>query len=260
VNRDMGHKLPLSVAIITKDEEASLPGCLNSVSFADDIVIVDSASSDRTVEIAGSAGCRVFNEPWKGYGPQKNMAVERCRHDWVLILDADERVAPGGREAFEKAMKSAGDGISAYSVRRKNFLNGKWIKRLGWWPDELVRLVRKDQGSFTTLVHERWTTSGKVAPLDAVIEHHPFTGYEEMLRKLNEYSTLGAAELHRTGRRAGPLAPFSHAAAMFLKMYFLKLGFLEGFDGFIIAATNAGGSFFKYAKLKELQDRKKERT
>lgn len=255
----METKLPLSVAIITKDEEDSLPACLKSVSFADDIVIVDSASADRTVEIARSAGCRVFNEAWKGYGPQKNMAVQRCRHDWVLVLDADERVAPGGRDEIEKAIKHPGEGISAYSLKRKNFLNGRWIKRLGWWPDELVRLVRKDKGSFSTLVHESWTTSGMTAPLNAFIEHHPFTGYEEMLKKLNEYSSLGAAELYRSGRRAGALAPFSHAAAMFFKMYFLKLGFMEGFDGFIIAATNAGGSFFKYAKLKELHDRKKER-
>lgn len=255
----MEAKLPLSVAIITKDEEQSLPDCLRSVSFADDIVVVDSASADRTVEIARVAGCRVFNEPWKGYGPQKNMAVEKCRHDWVLILDADERVADGSREELERAIKSPGAGVSAYSVKRRNFLNGRWIKRLGWWPDELVRLVRKDKGSFKTLVHERWTASGAVAPLNVFIEHHPFTGYEEMLKKLNEYSSLGAAELYRSGRRAGTLAPFSHAAAMFFKMYFLKLGFMEGFDGFIIAATNAGGSFFKYAKLRELQKSKKER-
>lgn len=251
----MERKLPLSVAIITKDEEESLPACLQSVSFSDDIVVVDSGSKDRTVEIAEKAGCRVFIEEWKGYGPQKNLAVSRCLNDWVLILDADEILAPGARSLFEKAIGKGDPGVTAYSVQRKNFLNGKWIKRLGWWPDDLVRLVKKDQGSFASVVHESWTTRGTTAPLNAVIEHHPFTGYQEMLKKLNEYSGLGAAELFRSGKKAGSLAPFTHGAAMFVKMYFLKLGFLEGFDGFIIAATNAGGSFFKYAKLKELRDR-----
>ena len=251
----MERKLPLSVAIITKDEEESLPACLQSVSFADDVVVVDSGSTDKTVEIAKRLGARVFIEEWKGYGPQKNMAVARCLHEWVLILDADERLSSGAKETIEKAISGNNAGADAYSLQRKNFLNGRWIKRLGWWPDELVRLVRKDKGSFASLVHEKWTAQGGVSRLNAAIEHHPFTGYEEMLKKLNEYSGLAATELFRSGKRASSLTPFTHGAVSFAKMYFLKLGFLEGFDGFIIAATNAGGSFFKYAKLKELQDR-----
>lgn len=243
--------IPLSAAIITKNEEARLPDCLRSVSFADDIVVVDSGSTDRTLEIAKAFGCRVFVEDWKGYGPQKNSAVDKCRNEWVLLLDADERLGEKAREVIIKVLeKPAAD---AFSFKRKNYLHGKWLKHSGYWPDRQIRLVNRNRGSFQFVIHEKWATNGRVLDLDAHIEHRGFSNYADMLTTLDEYSTVMAGELFAAGRRANPLTPLYHGLAAFFKIYLLQKGFLEGLDGLVIALTKAGGSFFKYAKLFELQ-------
>jgi len=157
-------KLPLSVAIITKNEEERLPDCLKSVSFAEEIVVVDSGSTDRTIAIAEGFGCRVFVEDWKGYGPQKNSAVQKCSREWVLLIDADERIAPETAETIPKVLEHAQ--AAAYSFRRKNYLHGRWLKHSGYWPDRQVRLVRKSEGQFVGEIHERWETAGPVrAPI-----------------------------------------------------------------------------------------------
>jgi (heptosyl)LPS beta-1,4-glucosyltransferase len=241
----------LSVAIITKNEERNLAACLKSVSFTDDIVVVDSGSTDRTVEIAGEFGCRVFVEEWKGYGPQKNSAVDKCRHEWVLLLDADERVPDETMEAIKEALK--GPAADAYSFRRRNYFHGKWIKHSGNWPDRIVRLVNRTKGAFQSVIHERWVTDGQVQDLDAYISHYSFSCYSDLLKTLNKYSTMTAGELFSSGRRANPLSPLYHGVGMFLRNYFLERGFLGGIDGLVISLTKAGGSFFKYAKLLELQ-------
>jgi len=244
-------KLSLSVAVITKNEETRLPGCLKSVSFAGDIVVVDSGSTDRTVAIAQEFGCRVFSEEWKGYGPQKNSAIEKCRHEWVLLLDADERVPDETMESIKEVLKRPG--ADAYSFRRRNYFHGKWIKHSGNWPDRKVRLVNKSKGSFLSVIHERWVTDGRVQDLDAYISHYSFSCYSDLLKTLDKYSTITARELFSSGRRANPLSPLYHGIGMFLKNYFLERGFLGGIDGLVISLTKAGGSFFKYAKLLELQ-------
>jgi len=249
----MESKILLSVAIITKNEEKRIGGCLESVAFADDIIIVDSGSTDRTLEIARTAGCRVFVEDWKGYGPQKNSAVAKCVHDWVLILDADERIAQAGREEIARIVGAA-DSADAYKLPRKNFFHGKWIKHCDWWPDEIIRLVRKSKGGYHQIIHERWVTEGTVSKSEACIEHFSFSNYHDMLRVLNDRSTDMARELWDRGKRANVSTPFLHGIAMFIKTYVLKLGFLEGLDGFVIATTKAGGTYFKYAKLLELQN------
>lgn len=244
-------KIPLSVAIIVKNEEMNLPECLKSVSFADDIVVVDSGSADRTVEIATEYGCHVFIEEWKGYGPQKNSAAGKCRHEWVLFLDADERVAVETKGVILRVLEKPE--ADAYRLKRKNYLHGKWMKHSGYWPDRQVRLVNKTKGSFHSVVHEQWVTNGRVQDLDAHIEHHAFSNYSDMLETLNDYSTIIARELFASGKRATPLSPLYHGIGMFLKIYFLKWGILDGMDGLVTALTKAGGSFFKYAKLLELQ-------
>jgi len=246
------NKIPLSVAIITKNEEENLPDCLKSVYFADDIVVADSGSTDRTVEIAKEFGCRVFIEEWKGYGPQKNSAIDKCKHDCVLVLDADERIPEGTREEIIRIITTP-DSADAYSFLRKNFFHGKWIRHCGWWPDRVKRLVKKGKGRFHSIVHEKWITTGSVKDSKVHIEHHSFNDYSEMLRKLDEYSTLAAAELYNAGFKPSILAPFYHAISMFFKTYILKMGLLDGLDGLVIAFTAASGSFFKYAKLLELQ-------
>ena len=244
-------KILLSVAIITKDEENRLPECLKSVSFADDMVVVDSGSVDRTVEIAKEFGCRVFIEDWKGYGPQKNSAVDKCKHEWVLLLDADERVPIEAKEVIVKVLQKPD--ADAYSIKRKNYIHGKWLKHSGYWPDRHIRLVNKTKGSFRSMIHEEWVTDGHVQELDAYVEHYAFSNYSDMLQTLNEYSTIIARELYASGKKATILSPLYHGIGMFLKIYFLKWGILDGMDGLVTALTKAGGSFFKYAKLLELQ-------
>jgi len=247
--------IPLSAAIITRDEEKNLPDCLKSVSFAEDIVVVDSGSTDRTVKIAKEFGCRVFTEEWKGFGQQKNSAVDKCRHEWVLLIDADERVPAETGEVIRKVLKKPSS--AAYRFRMKHYVGVNWIKHAGYWPDWHIRLVNKTEGSFAGTTHEKWVTTGPISDLNAHIEHHSFSNYADMLTTLDEYSTIIARELFTSGRRASPLSPLYHGIGMFLKIYLLQRGFLAGFDGLVIALTKAGGSFFKYAKLLELQRREK---
>ena len=248
-------KISLSVAIITKNEEKNLPECLKSVSFADDVVVVDSGSTDGTVEIAQEFGCRVFIEDWKGDGPQKNSAIEKCIYDWVLIIDADERVPAETKKRIMQIIRDNGEKGDAISFPRKNFFRGRWIKHCGWWPDTVIRLVKKNQGRFESITHGKWRTSGTVVAVNSPIEHFIFHNYADMLNVLEVRSTDMARELYDEGRRANALTPLIHGFAMFTKVYFLRLGFLDGFDGFVIATTRAGGTFFKYAKLLELQSK-----
>jgi len=244
------NKTPISVAIITKNEEDRLPACLKSVSFADDIVVVDSKSTDRTVEIAKDMGCRVFIEEWKGYGPQKNSAVQKCRYDWVLILDADERIPEETKEKIMEIVKNPlADG---YSFPRKNFFHGKWIKHCGWWPDRKIRLFKKSRGMVNeALVHESVEVSGTVMNVNTPIIHEPIKDLSSILDKINIYSSLGAKTLFRRGKNvSGPIA-FVKGVAAFFKLYILKLGILDGYEGFVISFSHAVNTCYKYLKLKE---------
>jgi glycosyltransferase involved in cell wall biosynthesis len=218
-------------------------------------VVVDSGSVDRTVAIAKDFGCRVFVEDWKGYGPQKNSAVAKCRHTWVLLLDADEQVPDETRKSIMKILESPE--ADAYSFRRKNYFHGKWIKHSGNWPDRTIRLVNRTKGTFKSVIHEKWITEGCLQELDACLLHYSFSSYADLLKTLNKYSTLTSEELFTSGRKSTPLLPLYHGIGMFLKIYFIERGFLGGLDGLIISLTKAGGSFFKYAKLLELQREKK---
>ncbi|MCC6446022.1 MAG: glycosyltransferase family 2 protein [Armatimonadetes bacterium] len=247
----MSERLPLSVAIVVKNEERWLPGCLESVRFAEDIVVVDSGSADSTVQIAEAFGCRVFAEEWKGFGPQKNSAVDKCLHDWVLNLDADERIPETTRQTIERIL--AAPDADAYRFPRKNHLGGKWIPHSDWWPDPQVRLFDRRRGRFRFTVHASWQTGGTLKAADAPIDHYSYDNYAHMLRKLDDYSTQTARELFESGKRAGPLSPLKHGLGMFFKIYLLKQGFRDGLDGLVISVIKAGGSFFKYAKLLEMQ-------
>ncbi|MGD9321470.1 MAG: glycosyltransferase family 2 protein [Desulfobacteraceae bacterium] len=247
-------KTPLSVAIITKNEEERLPDCLKSVTFADEVLVVDSGSTDGTVTLAKSFGARVLIEGWRGYSGQKQYAVDQCLHDWVLILDADERIPQETARAIMRELAKNDFTISAYGFRRKNYLHGRWIKHCGWWPDRIVRLVNKKLGGFDGRpVHEKWVTQGGVKELDAVIEHISFRNYSELLAKMENYSTLASKELFEKDAEVNAVTPILHGLWMFFRTYLLELGVLDGFDGLVISTTNAGGSFLKYAKLREMR-------
>ncbi|MBN1106496.1 MAG: glycosyltransferase family 2 protein [Deltaproteobacteria bacterium] len=245
--------IPVSVAIITRDEEERLPGCLASLGFADEIVVVDSGSVDRTIEIAASYGARVLNEEWRGFSGQKQLAVDLCRHDWVLILDADERIPPKTATVIREALFLPDPEVAAFGFRRKNYLHGRWVKHCGWWPDRIVRLVDRRRGRFDGRpVHEQWLTEGDERDLKASIEHISFQSYSQLVEKMERYSSLGARELFEKGVKACVFTPLLHSLWMFLKTYGLERGFLDGFDGLVISTMNAGGSFLKYAKLREM--------
>jgi len=243
----------VSVAIITLNEADRLAACIESVAFADDIVVVDSGSRDGTPDIAATLGCRVYHRGFDGFAAQKQFAVDCCRHDWVLILDADERLPVSSAEQIKPRLASAGQDIVAFGVLRRNYLHGRWIRRCGWWPDRVVRLVRRQRGAFSdSKVHERWIADGRVVQLSLCIDHYSFRDYAEMLEKLQRYSTLGAEEMAIGGKTVAPWSPLLHGGWTFFSNYFLKLGFLSGFDGLIISLLNAGGSLMKYAKCREI--------
>lgn len=244
-------KVPLSVAIITKNAGKKLRMCLDSLTFADEIVIVDCGSTDHTERIAKEFGARWFVEPWKGFGPQKNSALAKCSHEWVLSIDADERV-PAGTARMIAEILSRDTQADAYAFRRKNFFHGRWIKAGDWWPDEVTRLMRKSTGRYERLIHENWVTDSRIERLPNEIEHYSFDSYSDMFRVMDTYSTLTAEQLHAEGKKAGPADAILRFGWMFFRNYFLKTGFLAGFDGFMIALTKAMGSFLKYAKLYEM--------
>ncbi|MFA6282831.1 MAG: glycosyltransferase family 2 protein [Desulfurivibrionaceae bacterium] len=248
-------KLPLSVAIITKNEEDRLPGCLASVSFADEVVVVDSGSTDRTVEIAREFGAVVYDELWQGFGRQKQLAIDRCRHDWVLVLDADERV---GAEAQAEIREALATGTSvAYSLPRKNYFCGRWLRHAGWWPDRVVRLFKKNFARMSERpVHESLEVHGPVGALRHPLIHYANKGLEQTLNKVNQYSSAGADELFAQGKTASAAKALLRAAWAFFHGYILRGGFLDRGEGLVMAVSDFMNVFFKYAKLRELRKQK----
>ena len=252
-------KLPLSVAIITKNEEDRLPECLAGVAFADEVVVVDSGSTDRTVEIARAFGAVVYIEPWQGFGRQKQLAIDRCRHDWVLVLDADERVAPETQWEIREAL-AAGSSV-AYSLPRKNYFCGRWLRHAGWWPDRVIRLFRKDCARMSERsVHESLEVHGPVGALRHPLIHYANKDLAQTLSKVNHYSSAGANELFAQGQKASVVKALLRAAWSFFHNYILRGGFLDRGEGFIMAVSDFMNVFFKYAKLRELQKQKEKDT
>ncbi len=250
-NKTDGGKAPLSVAIITKNEEEKLPGCLESVSFADDIVVLDSESTDRTVEIARNNGCRVFVEQWKGFGLQKQSAIEKCLHDWILVLDADERIPEETRAEIVRAIEEPK--ARAYSFPRKNHFRGKLIRHGTWGTDAVTRLFRKGEAHMSRhLVHETIEVVNAVR-LKMPILHYPDCSVEGIIGKIDAYSSAGARQIFSEGKKSSVFRAFLSGLAAFLRCYFLKLGALDGKEGLIIASNTAIYAYYKYLRLFELQ-------
>ncbi|MGD0274868.1 MAG: glycosyltransferase family 2 protein [Syntrophales bacterium] len=252
-------KIPLSVAVITKNESANLPRCLESVHFASQVVIVDSGSTDDTLRIAKDAGCDIFSELWCGFGPQKQMAVDRCREPWILILDADERIPDETAVKIREIILADNSSVSGYSFPRKNFFQDRWIRHAGWWPDKVIRLFRKSKGRMTNApVHEAVEVDGEVKYLPDPIEHFTESRLSEILLKIDQYSTLGAEEAFRSGKKSTVASAVLRAALTFFQDYLLRLGFLDGPQGMILAMTDATNKFFKYAKLAKLSRKQRQ--
>jgi glycosyltransferase involved in cell wall biosynthesis len=238
----------LSVAIITRNEERNLPACLASVAFADEIVVVDHASTDRTVQIAHERGARVIETvDWPGFGAQKNRALDACTGDWILSLDADERVTPGLRAEIERTL--AQPSYDAYEMPRRSTYCGRFMRHGGWYPDYVRRLFRRGAARFSgATVHESLITERTVGRLREPIVHYSFRTMDEVIAKMNRYSSDSAAALAAGGKAPGLASAIAHGLAAFLRTYVFKLGFLDGRRGFLLAVSNAEGSYYRYVK------------
>lgn len=251
----MDDRAALSVALIVKNEERNLPDCLKSVAFARQIVVVDSGSDDGTTRIASDFGCDLFREPWRGFGPQKQFAIEQCREGWILVLDADERI-PSGTARVIREIVDASNAADGYSFPRRNYFQGRWIRHAGWWPDRVVRLFQTGRGRMTdAAVHEAVVVEGRVEALDVSIDHWTESDLGRILGKIDRYSTLGAEQAFAAGRRSTPWEALFRAGATFLQDYLLRGGLLDGAPGLTLAVTDTVNKFFKYAKLAELSRR-----
>ncbi len=248
----MKEKIPLSVAIITHNEAENLPACLQSVNYADQVVVVDSGSTDGTADIARRFGCDVYIESWRGFGAQKQFAIDKCSHRWVLLLDADERIPSLTASAIKDIIDSSSQEIAGYSFPRKNFFQGRWMKHL-WGGDRVVRLFQKNRGRITDArVHEGVDVDGPVKDLQVPIEHFTESNLSELLIKTDHYSTLGAQEAFAEGKRASVWTAAFLAFFAFFQSYVLKLGLLDGVQGLTLSVSESVNKFFKYAKLSEL--------
>lgn len=248
--------MSLSVIIITKNESAHIAECLDSVAFADEIVVVDSGSTDDTCDIAREKGARVaVTQDWPGFGPQKNRALDLATGDWVLSIDADERVTPELAQAIQRELSQPG--ADGYLIARLSSFCGRWIHHSGWWPDRVLRLFRREAGRFTDVaVHESVKCTGRVAILDGHFLHYPYPDLETLMSKINRYSSDAALMMHAKGRTAGVASAVGHGFWTFVRIYVLRKGFLDGREGFVLAAAGAAGSFFRYSKLMLLGRRK----
>jgi glycosyltransferase involved in cell wall biosynthesis len=245
-----GLGLGLSVIIITKNEAAHIAACLASVSFADEIVVLDSGSTDGTVELARSLGAQVHQSvDWPGFGPQKNRALALATKDWVFSIDADERVTPALREEIIETLRAPKR--NGYEVPRLSEFCGKPIRHSGWWPDPVLRLFRRASGKFNeVLVHESVSlVDGKPGRMHAHLLHYPHPTLDSLIDKVNRYSGEAAKMMFAEGKRAGLPKIVLHSVWTFIRIYFLRLGFLDGRHGFVLAVTAASGNFLRYSKL-----------
>lgn len=248
--------MKITCCIITLNEEANLGRCLQSLqSLVDEVVILDSGSTDRTARIAADYGARFQFQAWQGYVGQKNQVLSLAAHDWVFSLDADEEISPELREevASIKAQEPPLE-VAGFSMPRCVLYEGRWIRHGDWYPDRLVRLFRRDRARFAGgKVHERLEISGKVKPLMGDLYHHSFRDAADHWARCQKYARLWAETQAERGKTAGPWSGFSHAAYRLLRAYVLRGGFLDGSLGWRIALYSARETQLKYSLLRRMQ-------
>lgn len=246
-------RVRISASIIVRNEEANIAELCETIDWADEIVIVDSDSTDRTVEIARRYTDKVFNREFKGYKDKHEFADSQTTGDWVFWIDADERVAPELRRSIEKLREQPDDSLAnGYRIARKTFFLGKWIRHCGWYPDYQMRLYRKDKSYWDGVApHQTARVDGRVGVLEGEFLHYTKQNLGEYHRVTDSYATLAAEHLANEGRKIGPLAMLGNAVAAFFRTYILKQGFRDGAAGMVIAGFTAYGVFLKYAKLWE---------
>lgn len=238
----------LSVIIITKNEAFNIRECIESVKWADEIIVVDSGSTDDTVAICREFTPHVYSHDWPGFGIQKNRALDYASKEWVLSLDADERVTPELRAEIETTMR---DGkLQGYEVPRLSSFCGRFMRHSGWYPDYVLRLFRRGSARFSdNLVHERLVIESKTERLHGLLLHYAFESLEEVLHKTNQYSTAGAQMQFQRGRNSSLTGAVLRGLWSFVRSYILRAGFLDGREGFMLSVSNAEGTYYRYIKL-----------
>ena len=245
-------RAPLSVVVITKNAATQLAACLESAAFADELLVVDSGSDDGTVELALRSGARVLQQDWLGYGAQKQFAVEAARHDWVLCLDADERVSAALRESMEAALSAPS--ARAYAMARCNRFMGRWLRHGEGYPDWSLRLFDRRHARWSQdPVHEKVIAAAPAARLEGDLLHDSAETLAGYLDKQNRYTSVQAELLFKAGKRANAAQLLLSPLLRFVKFYFLRLGFLDGIPGLMHILIGCSNSFHKYAKLMAMQ-------
>ncbi len=241
---------PVTATIITFNEAANLPAALASLSFADEIVVVDSESTDDTVAIARQHTDKVFVRPWPGYVAQKNFAAEQASHDWILSLDADERVSPPLASEVTSVLSAPGGDTAGYRIPRVTYHLGRWIRSTDWYPDYQLRLYDRRRARWTGRhVHESVRADGPVGRLRGEILHYAYRDLSHHLQTMDRYTTLAARQMHEDGRTGGFWDLALHPPAAFFRNYILRGGFRDGVPGLIVSAMNAHYVGVKFAKL-----------
>ncbi|OZB46598.1 MAG: LPS biosynthesis protein [Polynucleobacter sp. 39-45-136] len=248
----------LSVILITRNEEANLADCLASLEgIAQQIVVVDTKSTDQTLEIAKNHGALLSQPPdWPGFGPQKNRALELATGEWVLSLDADERLTPALRSEILTAIHHPAH-VNCFAIPRLSWYCGRFIRHSGWNPDYVDRLFKRGTARFSDdLVHERLIPQGPVAKLENPMLHFSFMNYSQVLQKIDRYSTASAEQAFAKGKTSSPAKAVLHGAWSFFRTYVLRAGFLDGAQGFALAISNGQGTYYRYMKLWHLHQEK----
>ncbi len=250
--RKGGEKLPLSACVITYNEEDKIKECLESLSFCDDVVVVDSFSKDGTIQICREFTPRVYTRKFEGYIAQKNFALAKTKHNWVLSLDADERISPELRRQIETEFAKGYKGCSGFAMRRHSFYIGRWIDHCGWYPDYKLRLFNKQDGAFGGREpHDTFIIKGKVRKLKGEILHFPCDGLSDHLNAIDRYSTVNAKRLADCSCGRAVVLLLVSPMIKLLETYVLKRGFLDGVRGLLICLLSSFSKFLTYAKIIE---------
>ena len=246
--------MKISATVITLNEEHNIAAALESLSWADEIIVVDSESTDRTADIARRFTDRIFVRPWPGYSAQKNFAAEQASNDWIFSLDADERVSVELAREIEQLKSGAEQQIAGFEMPRLTFYLGRWIKHSGWHPDYKLRLYNRSRARWRgDYVHETLEVDGEVEKLDGNILHYTVRDASEHHLRMDRYTTLAAQQSYSQGKRASRVSLFVSPVVVFLRSYIFKLGFLDGVPGLAIARFGAHYEFLKNLKLWEMK-------
>jgi glycosyltransferase involved in cell wall biosynthesis len=248
----------LTAAIITFNEEKNICRCLESVRWTDELIVVDSFSTDRTVELARQYTDKVLQRTWAGHVLQKQFALEQATGDWIISLDADEELSPGAAAEIKSVLSAAPADVNGYSFPRQSFYLGRWIKHGGWYPDRKVRLVRRGHARWGGEdPHDKLAADGQTRELRGKINHYVYADISQQLRTVDSFSRITAQQWHEQGRRAGAGVMIFKTVGKFFETYVWKLGMLDGMPGLIISGISSYYVFLKYAKLWELQKGRK---